>query len=300
MLLKNLSSCYSRGAFLLGEVDNLESPQSPFSFAKRFNVMRCIGENETAAEKYTLRGRNIPSLDSILFLSTMQQQLYNSLLVDTVLLNNSTILQNFMQQAPSAGSHWYNALVGNLLSKGDAQTAEFVLDMWEPDNKADSNYYLYYRWIAGLDLGVSLSAQDTTDIYTLALSCPLTNGVVVYWARNLYNRISNQHIVFSNSCGNNITEKKKYPSKNTIDNLLQKEIKVYPNPTKGEINIALPITGNWQITITDIDGRVVWQDEFRGCVGIIKHNLSGSKSLYFIKIINKLTGQQSINKIILQ
>ena len=59
MLLKNLSSCYSRGAFLLGEVDNLESPQSPFSFAKMFNVLKWFGENETAAEKYTLRERNL-------------------------------------------------------------------------------------------------------------------------------------------------------------------------------------------------------------------------------------------------
>ena len=55
MLYRSLLSCYSRGAFLLGEAHNLESPQSPFSFAKRFNVMRCVEENETAAEKYTLR-----------------------------------------------------------------------------------------------------------------------------------------------------------------------------------------------------------------------------------------------------
>ncbi len=57
MLPKYLSSYYSRGSYLLGEAHNLESPQSPFSFAKRFNVMRCVGENETSAEKYTLRGR---------------------------------------------------------------------------------------------------------------------------------------------------------------------------------------------------------------------------------------------------
>ena len=58
MLYRSLLNYYSRVSFLLGEAHNLESPQSPFSFAKRFNVMRCVGENETSAEKYTLREIN--------------------------------------------------------------------------------------------------------------------------------------------------------------------------------------------------------------------------------------------------
>ena len=37
-----------------------------------------------------------------------------------------------------------------------------------------------------------------------------------------------------------------------------------------------------------------------GCEGIIKHNLNTSKGLYFIKIINTTTGQQTVKKITLQ
>ena len=59
MLYRSLLSCYSRGSFLLGEAHNMESPQSPFSFAKMFYVLKWFGENETAAEKYTLRGRKM-------------------------------------------------------------------------------------------------------------------------------------------------------------------------------------------------------------------------------------------------
>ncbi len=48
--------------FCLSEqVNNLESPQSPFSFAKMFNVLKWFGENETAAEKYTLREKKMDS-----------------------------------------------------------------------------------------------------------------------------------------------------------------------------------------------------------------------------------------------
>ena len=55
MLYRSLLSCYSRGAFLWGEVDDWECPQSPFSFAKMFYVLKWFGENET------LRRRNFPN-----------------------------------------------------------------------------------------------------------------------------------------------------------------------------------------------------------------------------------------------
>ena len=77
-------------------------------------------------------------------------------------------------------------------------------------------------------------------------------------------------------------------------------IKVYPNPTKGNINIELPTTGKWNISISDIEGRVLWQQKCNGCEGIIQHNLEGSKGMCFIKITNLLTGIQTIKKIILQ
>ena len=78
------------------------------------------------------------------------------------------------------------------------------------------------------------------------------------------------------------------------------EIKVYPNPTQGIINVELPLSGNWQITASDITGRVIWQQSCTGCEGIIQHKIEGSKGMYFIKIINTFTGEQTIKKIILE
>ena len=262
------------------------------------SIKNLIATYETIATA----GIGIPTTDSIATMAVMQQQLYSSLLVDTIMLSNSTILQSFMQQGTSASSHWFNAFVGDLISKGDAQSAAIVLGMWEPDNKADSNSYQYYNWIAEIGLGNTLTAQDTANIYAMALSCPIMNGTVVYWARNLYNRITNQHIVFSNNCGNSnsVEERKKIPINKNITNDLQKDIKAYPNPTKGNINIELPTTGKWNISISDIEGRVLWQQKCNGCEGIIQHNLEGSKGMCFIKITNLLTGIQTIKKIILQ
>ena len=94
--------------------------------------------------------------------------------------------------------------------------------------------------------------------------------------------------------------KKKIFSRKDLSNDLQKDIKVYPNPSTGIVNIQLPTNGNWLITATDIEGRVVWEHECSGCSGIIKHNFEGSKGLYFVKIINTVSGQETVQKIILQ
>jgi hypothetical protein len=77
-------------------------------------------------------------------------------------------------------------------------------------------------------------------------------------------------------------------------------ITVYPNPTKGEVNVKLPSSGNWQIVITDITGRVITQQSCNGYEGSTKLSLAGAKGLYLIKIINTISGQQIVKKITLQ
>ena len=160
---------------------------------------------------------------------------------------------------------------------------------------------LYYGWLTRMDLKMPLTASDTAAIYTMAEGCPFTDGRVVYAARALYNRITRKHIVFSNNCGNNTIASRKAELMMIKDKPTELEgIKIFPNPTTGAVNIQLPTSGKWQITATDIEGRIIWQQECNGCKGIIKHNLNGSKGLYFIKIINATTGQQSVKKITLQ
>ena len=86
----------------------------------------------------------------------------------------------------------------------------------------------------------------------------------------------------------------------SIQSKLNYNINVFPNPTRGEVNIELPVSGKWQIIATDITGRIIWEQVCNGCEGVIKHNFDNSKGMYFIKIINTDNGQVSINKIILQ
>ena len=77
-------------------------------------------------------------------------------------------------------------------------------------------------------------------------------------------------------------------------------IKVFPNPTNGIINVQLPENGDWKITATDLTGRIIWQEACKGCSNNLKYKLNSTKGLYFIKVINNNTGQQLVQKIILQ
>jgi hypothetical protein len=93
---------------------------------------------------------------------------------------------------------------------------------------------------------------------------------------------------------------KAYSKVLSINNYQLSTITVFPNPTKGEVNISLPENSKWQIEATDITGRIIWEQVCNSCEGIIKHELIGSKGLYFIKVTNVITGQQVIKKISLQ
>ncbi len=129
----------------------------------------------------------------------------------------------------------------------------------------------------------------------------MIEGRVVFSARNLYNNILHKFIIFPNSCATNNNYSKVNNTKIVKENNKNNSvINIYPNPTSGIINIELPAKGNWQITASDISGRVIWQQQCKGCSGTIKHELNSSKGLYFIKITNVSSGEQTIKKVILQ
>ncbi len=136
-------------------------------------------------------------------------------------------------------------------------------------------------------------------IFRLAFGCPQTDGKVVFAARNLFRSLTNLYFNFPNTCSNdyanNLSKIKVVKAQAINDKIL-----IYPNPTNGIVNIQLPQQGNWEISLFDITGKVLWNQECKGCNTTIKHVLNGAKGLYFIKIIDKLSGQQTLKKITLQ
>ncbi len=67
---------------------------------------------------------------------------------------------------------------------------------------------------------------------------------------------------------------------------LSDDIKIYPNPSNGEFNIKLQLGGQTEITISDLSGRLIFQDRFDSAPGMIKSiNITNEpQGIYLIKV----------------
>jgi hypothetical protein len=127
----------------------------------------------------------------------------------------------------------------------------------------------------------SLMEDDKTFIRELAPKCPYIEGSAVYKARNL-NKMMNPGMQYdnlkicnavgvykqnnsSNSTGNmpNTTlykmEQKALEMLQSFSKKSSSEIKLYPNPTSGLVNIQYELTQNVRLEVKDITGRILMQ-----------------------------------------
>ena len=84
---------------------------------------------------------------------------------------------------------------------------------------------------------------DSLALQALANMCPGTDGAVVHEARALYSIVFNDPMVFSNDCGDTLTDSKygkSIQNNNGLDDAKQ-TYKLYPNPTTGNITLAQSI-----------------------------------------------------------
>ena len=71
------------------------------------------------------------------------------------------------------------------------------------------------------------------------------------------------------------------------ENLYTKNIRHYPNPSRGEIHIDLPKrTQNLQLKVFDIAGRLVQQHDFKD-LSSLKYTLTGHSGLYLVQLRSK-------------
>ena len=245
-------------------------------------------------EQIATRTLPIPSADSALRIYVLQQELYSNLIGDSDLQNGNVVFKTFVSNTKNSNIGKFYIL-DSLLAVTDTTGATNLLSVILPNNTVDNNYLVYYGWMLKTAKGISINA-DSVAIFNLAKGCPSIDGTVVFAARNMYNNISKRAYNFVDVCSEQEANRKKNVITKTPKNKAD-ELKVFPNPNKGVVNIQLPKKGNWAIVASDLSGRVVWQQNCNGCEGIIKHNFDNSKGLYFIKITNLKTGQQCINKI---
>lgn len=236
-------------------------------------------------------------LDAI---NVAKQQLYDFLQANPEMMNYSSILEQFMLNNQYATLD-YSGLVNAALNNKEYQLANTLLNTWQVNSTPDANNLFYYTWQYNMAINAEY-LPDANEVFAIANQCPLTGGNIVFDARNLYNALIEDNIMFEDDCtdASPMLRKKNTKTKPVVDYKLS--INVYPNPTKGYVYIDLPNTNKpcWQITVTDIMGKQVTTKTIRSNIAKTFVELQGSKGIYFVKVFECNSGKQEVKKVILE
>lgn len=114
--------------------------------------------------------------------------------------------------------------------------------------------------------------------------CPIKQGNIIYAFRNLYNQFNGEIYEFEDNCnsanrgGNTgFIRLKQKPAAPVVKNNITN---IYPNPTKGVVNIANKKTS--QVIVSNSLGVVVYQNKVIGSQLNLSHLQNG---LYVIRLI---------------
>ncbi|MCX6207986.1 MAG: M4 family metallopeptidase, partial [Bacteroidetes bacterium] len=242
---------------------------------------------------------NLPIDNANERLYTMKQQLYELLQQNPDIASQSTSLQQFVLD-----NHWNSLDFINYtafyLSQGDLNTVNSLLGFWPGQEDLDENYYTYFSWMANMQANPEYK-PELDDVNHLANLCPLTNGKVVYAARNLYNALTERINDFEDNCNGGAMGKgvkkgmiRLNQPKPKINNTV---LLVYPNPAKNAVNILYK--NMVSIAVLDLTGRVVREQKLVKCdsANIDLYNLTNG--LYILKVTT-IDGKIKTEKIVKQ
>jgi Secretion system C-terminal sorting domain len=129
----------------------------------------------------------------------------------------------------------------------DTTTGAVVIDDVDAD-KIISNYLTLYTLYINYRTYDTISTADSAFLYTLANACPLYDGMVVYQARTLYNRLFDTLIVFADNtlCGivdtgakhGNNSSNAAYNNWLNTQKVNSQQYMLSPNPNNGNLTIA--------------------------------------------------------------
>lgn len=143
----------------------------------------------------------------------------------------------------------------------------------------------------------ALDSNDVEQITKLAFSCPYEDGEGVYTARYLYHQLSDTIYHFDDLIFCTVEEYGKRDESEDVENrnidtkLEEKELKVIPNPTRGEVQIIFSLGKDETATLNffDLTGKQITDNITLREKGIVTLNLNTlANGIYtYIAIGNK-------------
>jgi hypothetical protein len=166
----------------------------------------------------------------------------------------------------------------------------------------DDNYWQYYKWVNEMQKNTEYT-PPVEQVLAMANLCPAKHGNVVFDARNLYNMLTQDNKSFADDCETTIAARGVKTNKETrtvVNKKLVALVQVYPNPSKGLINVTLPLLekGDWKITVIDVYGKTVLDKKLLSATTQL--NIAVAKGIYFANVVNNLSGKQFVSKLIIE
>ncbi len=223
---------------------------------------------------------------------------YRNLKQDTTQLSGSPILQNFYAASQSTCRQLFCTIEDSLFQCGYTYASGLV-NGFTPSSTIDQNYKRFYQmYINGMQN--TFTSLDSTDLETLASSCPLLNGLVVFQARAFHNSFYNDFKNYEDNCpqANKTNDRIAKTAQSGINKA--SSIMVYPNPNNGRVYVT-GFTADEKTTlieITDVTGKLVYKQQNNIGNGVIELNLPFVSGVYFVHVVSS-SGATQIQKIVI-
>jgi hypothetical protein len=126
-----------------------------------------------------------------------------------------------------------------------------------PDNIIEENQFTFNRiYLPRCDSAIAYTEEEMIALYDIANQCALEGGNAVYQSRNLLMFIANNVLEFEEDCEDAYNNSRAVLQ---TPNLSGREIKLYPNPNNGimQLECNLTETESGTLIIYDSNGKVV-------------------------------------------
>jgi hypothetical protein len=83
----------------------------------------------------------------------------------------------------------------------------------------------------------------------------------------------------------------------SVDEIENSPVSLYPNPSSGNFTINFPVSGEYKLTVSDIQGKIIYQNKIQGNKNELIQSSEWSNGLYITRV--ESAGKNYFSKIII-